>query len=51
MAARDRRIMSHFKSSEPRAAKEPTAKSKESPGRKGKTTNPVSKKMIRKKMA
>jgi hypothetical protein len=50
MAATDREMISNLTSKEPRAANVPPAKSRESPGRKGVTTNPVSKKMMRKRI-
>jgi hypothetical protein len=50
MAAMDRDMINHFISKEPRAANVPPAKRRESPGRKGVTTNPVSKKMMKKRI-
>jgi len=43
--------MTSARSRAPRAAKVPTAKSSESPGRKGVTTSPVSQNTIRNRMA
>jgi len=51
MAADTRRTNSAITSSAPIAAKVPAAKRRESPGRKGVTTKPVSEKIIRKSIA